>query len=69
MSEPRRIRITHIHKMDACYSSLHLWIGQAGVFKPNSLHQYPGYYAGFFYPDSGKPIEETFFVAIRYRRI
>jgi len=68
MTEPRRIRITHIHREDACFGDIH-WMGKAGTFRPTPTHYLSGYYSGFFRPDSGEPIEEMYFQGIRYRRI
>ena len=68
MPKPRRIRITHIHKGDACYGSK-LWMGAEGAFIPVPPCYYPGYYSGYFRPDSKKPIEEMYFLGIRYKRI
>lgn len=51
MSELRKIRITHIHSMDAFYHSRRHYIGLTGTFEIASSHDYKGYYAGGFRPD------------------
>ncbi len=65
MSELRKIRITHVHKDDACYPDKNKLIGLEGNFSPEPPHFLSGYYCGEFQGDKIK----QFFVGVRYRKI
>ena len=67
MSEPRRIRITHVHRASAHYVNRASIVGLTGMFEPYDVHHCPGYYAGHFYPDDKTC--SFFFFAVRYKRI
>ena len=68
MSEPRRIRITHVHEASAHYGNRAKIVGLIGEFEPAEVHHCPGYYAGSFRPDD-KERGPYFFYAVRYKRI
>lgn len=67
----RRIKITHLHPLDAfsCPWSKVRVVGETGFFDICSRHRYPGYFAGWFYPDDLSEDNVYFFAGIRYVKI